>query len=275
MYFKESSYFNRTRLVALADVGVPVNLEGAWKAKIKLSPKGSLKQVESLLSTQKKDFLIKGWLASFKGDITRRPKANKLGHRSPTKFYNLGDHFIRDLLYRFVSNLLGSSLVIYLARDVSITFHQQELTLIHLYQQRIQTQIPVNQRNLFQYERYPWRAGALALFLAIRLKDVNLLISWVQNRMRVVSMFTHKKFFRFLGILLQSVMLQHHRQLGLRGYSLRLVGKISAVGNAMTRAYRSTGGVRGNSNLALRATSASVIVRSKSGCLGLTLSFFF
>jgi hypothetical protein len=88
-------------------------------------------------------------------------------------------------------------------------------------------------------------------------------------------MFAHLRFFRILGLVLKSTILPSFGKHRLKGFSFYLVGKISVTGNAMSRAYRSFAGKRGNSNLALRLATGFNIIRTPTGCLGFTLSFFF
>ena len=67
-------------------------------------------------------------------------------------------------------------------------------------------------------------------------KDPELLISWLQTRLKTMSLYSHRRFFRLLGLLLRGVARNDGHFL-LRGFYMRLVGKISVVGNAMSRVW--------------------------------------
>jgi len=102
-----------------------------------------------------------------------------------------------------------------------------------------------------------------------------LLINWLRDRLRFMSMFSHLRFFRVLGLILKLTTKDTFGSYRLRGFSFYLAGKISVTGNAMSRSYRSFSGKRSNSSLALRLASQFFLVRTPTGCLGFTLSYFF
>jgi hypothetical protein len=90
-----------------------------------------------------------------------------------------------------------------------------------------------------------------------------------------MSMFAHLRFFRILGLILRSTLKDSFGFFKLKGFNFYLVGKISVTGNAMSRSYRAFAGKRSNSSLALKLASQFFLVRTPTGCLGFTLSFFF
>jgi hypothetical protein len=115
----------------------------------------------------------------------------------------------------------------------------------------------------------------VALYLATALRDPTLLVNWLQTRMRVMTLFQHRRFFRALALTLQTAVLAPVQRYRLVGFRLYVVGKISVTGNAMSRAYSARAGRQGNATLALRHTQAFTIVRTRTGCLGVTLGFYF
>ncbi len=105
-------------------------------------------------------------------------------------------------------------------------------------------------------------------------RDPELLVSWLQTRLRSMSLYAHRRFFRLLGLLLRGSI----RAAGVytfRGFYMRLVGKISVVGNAMSRSWWTRGGHAAGSNLTLQVYQGFTIVRTTTGCLGLSLFFFY
>jgi hypothetical protein len=112
------------------------------------------------------------------------------------------------------------------------------------------------------------------LALTVRTRDPELLISWVQTRLRLMSLYAHRRFFRLLGLLLRGAV-GCGGACNLRGFYMRVVGKISVVGNAMSRVWWTRGGLAAGSNLTLQTFSGFTLVNTTTGCLGLSLSFFY
>jgi len=88
-----------------------------------------------------------------------------------------------------------------------------------------------------------------------------------------MSPFGHRRFFRLFGIFLTTLLGSRHP--AFHGVSLYIVGKISVTGNAMSRAQFVRAGVGGNANLRVQAAPTFTLVRTNTGCLGLTLTFFY
>lgn len=88
-----------------------------------------------------------------------------------------------------------------------------------------------------------------------------------------MSLFSHRRFFRLVGIFLAT--LTYGRVPALQGIALYLVGKISVTGNAMSRAQHLRVGVGGNANLQTQAAPTFTLIRTNTGCLGLSLTFYY
>jgi hypothetical protein len=109
----------------------------------------------------------------------------------------------------------------------------------------------------------------------VLLRDPQLLVSWLQARLPQFSLFQHRSFFRLFAVLLRSAVLYPAYRFHLRGFYLYLVGKISVTGNARSRSFCMRAGQPGGANLQLRLVEAFTLVRTNTGCLGLTLRFTF
>jgi len=123
--------------------------------------------------------------------------------------------------------------------------------------------------------RYKWRHGALCLYCAVMLRDPQLLISWLDARLPSVPLFQHRRFFRLLAFLLRSAVLAPAFRFQLQGLYFYLVGKISVTGNSRSRSFLLSGGRHSGSNMQLRVSEGFTLVRTNTGCLGLTVRFFF
>lgn len=90
-----------------------------------------------------------------------------------------------------------------------------------------------------------------------------------------MKLFAHQNFFRNLGSVLKEAVLAPNGGYSLKGFQLYVVGKISVTGNARSRSYYSQAGQFSSSNLKLRLNSKFLMIRTKTGCLGLSLRFLF
>lgn len=222
--------------------------------------------------------------ASFLGVATPARKSDLWvpAHRKPRFRPGVGRRrgvrhaaLIEQLLGRFLLAFWGGSVFLFLARNVQRRLVLAELAFIYLQAQRIFARMPASAFQARQQDTYPWRHGATALYIAVMLRDPSLLVRWLQTRIRVMTLFQHRRFFRTMALTLQTAVLAPQKRYALRGFHLYLVGKISVTGNAMSRAYGAHAGVYGNSALCLRRVTSFTIVRTRTGCLGLTLTFAF
>jgi hypothetical protein len=197
------------------------------------------------------------------------------GGGGPAKVTPLYDSFVQDFWVRLLGQVLGAHLCVYLLRSVELRYSRIEATLLLLFQQRIRALTSSREVQPRNAATHPWGYGARILYAAVALRDATMLARWLDTRMRCVSMFAHKRYFRHLGVLLKEAVMLPFGAYRLAGFSLYLVGKISVTGNAMSRSYSSFAGRRGLANLGLRASSGFTIIRTKTGCLGCTLTFFF
>jgi len=97
----------------------------------------------------------------------------------------------------------------------------------------------------------------------------------MQDRIRVMTLRQHRRFLRTLALTLRIAVVMPAERYSLRGLRLYVAGKISVTGNAMSRIYQLKAGSQGNSSLTLRHTQAFTIIRTRTGCLGVTFGFYF
>jgi hypothetical protein len=183
--------------------------------------------------------------------------------------------YARQLLFRLLTSLLGGAVHVVLCRNLQRRLSTQELVYVSLQAQRVFTLMPASAAALRRADGYPWRFGAMALYLAVAMRDATILVAWLQSRVRAMSLFQHRRFFRTLAVTLRTAVVSPQWRYRLAGMRLYLVGKISVTGNAMSRIFSLRAGVQGNATLALRTSQAFTIIRTRTGCLGLTLGFFF
>lgn len=90
-----------------------------------------------------------------------------------------------------------------------------------------------------------------------------------------MTLFQHRRFFRALALTLQTAVVAPAQRYSLAGVRVSVIGKISVTGNAMSRAYAVRAGLQGNATLRLRHVQSFTIIRTRTGCLGLALGFYF
>lgn len=184
------------------------------------------------------------------------------------------DAIFRQLLYRYATNLLGSSLSLIINKNLAWNLTIYELGQVWLLAQRLFSLMPVSP-FAYKNKTYPWKFGGISIYQAIKLKDPHLLLEWLRGRLFYMNLFTHQNYFRNLGSILKEAVLAPRGKYHLRGFQLYIVGKISVTGNARSRTYYAQAGQFSSSNLKLRLTSKFLIIRTKTGCLGLSIKFLF
>jgi len=90
-----------------------------------------------------------------------------------------------------------------------------------------------------------------------------------------MRLFAHKKFLRLLGSFLRTYVSLAPSPSTVLGFHLVTTGKISVTGNAMSRTMLVRYGKAGVNNLSYRASSSFALIRTKTGCLGLNLVFYY
>lgn len=189
-----------------------------------------------------------------------------------TIFFN---HLLRLQLCRFLLSLWGAPISLVLLRNLQLRFSIPELVFLYLQNHRVFACMPASFRNQRQLRDYAWRFGATALYLGVAVRDPFLILAWMQHRLQKVNLFQHRRFFRTLALMLAIAVQSPKLRYSIRGIHLQLTGKISVTGNAMSRTYLVRRGVQANSSLSLRTAQSFNLVRTRTGCLGLWLNFYF
>jgi len=90
-----------------------------------------------------------------------------------------------------------------------------------------------------------------------------------------MRLFAHRRFLRLLATFLRPYVALTPHEGKILGFNLVVTGKISVTGNAMSRTMQVRHGHAGVNNLRYHASSAFALIRTKTGCLGFNLTFFF
>jgi hypothetical protein len=174
------------------------------------------------------------------------------------------------LFLRFLESFFGAQVFFFFVRNAWLNLASSILTQEYLFAKRISQYGSSGLRH----RKSSWWWGSRLLALAVRSRDPELVVSWLQTRLKHMSLYAHRRFFRLLGLLLRGAVRARGAH-SLRGFYLRVVGKISVVGNAMSRVWWTRGGLAAGSNLTLQVFQGFSLVRTTTGCLGLSFFFFY
>ncbi len=208
-------------------------------------------------------------------DLSEQSILKKSPHNHKKGSLLVKDSLIRVLLRRLVVNLLGQPIWLVLMRNLQARLGVKELSFLLVQSQRLFRLMPANLNSKNSIKRYTFRFGAIALYLAVAYKDTTLFVNWMQSRLRFMNLFRHRQFFRIIGVALLPTLLKSSNRYSLAGFSMQVTGKLSVTGNAMSRTYLVKKGVGSLSSLNCRLAQSFSLVRTRTGCLGLWINFFF
>jgi hypothetical protein len=138
--------------------------------------------------------------ASYLAPFRALKKRSQRRRRRYTKLrYSL---LLRRLVMRMLHILTGSSVYLFFCRNLQRRLSSQELAFVWLQSQRIFLRMPADLSSFRRVENYPWRYGSTALYVSSMIRDPRLLVNWMQNRMRTMTLFQHRRFLRTLALSL-------------------------------------------------------------------------
>lgn len=179
------------------------------------------------------------------------------------------DAMFRNVLLRWLNHWLGSSISLIIDRSLHYRLTISQLAALSLLDFRISQYVSNGDITKLGL----WTAGPNLILMSSLTRDPELLISWLRIKLPRMTLFAHRRFFRLLGVLLTTLTVGRHATMA--GVNMYLVGKISVTGNAMSRSQLTHNGVGGNSNLKAQVVSGFTLVYTNTGCLGLTISYFY
>lgn len=189
------------------------------------------------------------------------------------------DHsFLASGLLRFGEEISGSSFSLLIFKNLLATAHPLWLLEVFFFHNRLAQLFRLSRSRrklLISSPAHPWYGGAKIIVSAICSRDPFLLTQWAKKRMGRMRLFAHKKFLRLLGSFLRSYVSLKTSKTRVLGFNLVTTGKISVTGNAMSRTMLTRFGKAGINNLSYRASSSFALIKTKTGCLGLNLVFYY
>ena len=113
------------------------------------------------------------------------------------------------------------------------------------------------------------------LMLALKYKDPTFLINWIKAMLYRMSFWKYRSLFRYIKFVLRNLFEPNFKPLGLRGFKLKLKGKISVAGNARTRTLLIRVGQTSNAKFDNKVAHGFTLVNSFSGVMGFNIWIYF
>lgn len=113
------------------------------------------------------------------------------------------------------------------------------------------------------------------LHIGFYLKDPSLILKWLKAIILRISFWRTRSIFRFIKYLMINFFFKIFPELGIKGFKIRLKGKISAAGNSRKRLILYRIGQTSHSSLNLKVLNEVDTVITFTGVMGLTVSVFY
>lgn len=113
------------------------------------------------------------------------------------------------------------------------------------------------------------------LMIALKYKDPTFLINWIKAMLYRMSFWKYRALFRYIKFVLKNLFEPNFETLGLRGFKVKLKGKISVAGNARTRTLLFKVGRTSHSKFNNKVAHSFTLINSFTGVMGFNLWIFF
>ena len=174
-----------------------------------------------------------------------------------------------NMLVRFVEFCTGRKVYIKLN-----PFVEKTLLLVDQIQCRIwETRVSGFQRILGP--KLFLKESLRILMIALKYKDPTFLINWIKAMLYRMSFWKYRALFRYIKFVLKNLFEPNFQTLGLRGFKVKLKGKISVAGNARTRTLLFKVGRTSHSKFNNKVAHSFTLINSFTGVMGFNLWIFF
>ena len=117
---------------------------------------------------------------------------------------------------------------------------------------------------------------SLRIFMiALKYKDPTFLINWIKAMLYRMSFWKYRVLFRYIKFVLKNLFEPNFEVFGLRGFKVKLKGKVSVAGNARTRTLLFRVGRTSHSEFSNKIAHSFTLINSFTGVMGFNLWFFF
>lgn len=113
------------------------------------------------------------------------------------------------------------------------------------------------------------------IHLSFRLHDSSLISNWLKAMIKRISFWKTRSIFRFLKYLFNNYLQSSFNYLGVKGFKIRLKGKISAAGNSRKRNIIFRSGKTSYSSVNLKCLHTKSIIPTFTGVMGFQVWIFY
>ena len=234
-----------------------------------------------LLSDFSFSFLINNWTSNFDLFSTTLlniiPNSNFKLKINKTIFLSKRFFFFKENLIPWIYNNLIRFFEYTSGKKVFIQFYSSlnqdiNLEFIILYKKWLP--------RLSSYERklghkFFLEEGLHIIHNSFNLHDVKLIISWVKAIIKRISFWKTRLIFRFLKYLFNNYFYFIFKNINIKGFKIKLKGKISVAGNSRKRLILYKSGKTSYSEFNLKVLHESIPISTFTGVLGLQVWIFY
>lgn len=174
-----------------------------------------------------------------------------------------------NMLIRFIEFCTGRKVYIKLNPFVEKSLVLVDHVQCRLWEPRISTFQRILGPKLFLKE------SLRILMLALKYKDPTFLINWIKAMLYRMSFWKYRALFRYIKFVLRNLFEPSFELFGLRGFKLKLKGKISVAGNARTRTLLIRVGQTSHAKFNNKVAHSFTLINSFSGVMGFNIWIFF
>lgn len=174
-----------------------------------------------------------------------------------------------NTLIRFIENMSGSSVIIQFYPFVDQSISKYFLIRYKLWLPRLTFYEKRLGHKFFLEE------SIHIMHLSFLLKDPLLILKWLKTIILRISFWKTRSIFRFIKYLMLNFYLHVFPTLGIKGFRVKLKGKISAAGNSRKRSILFRVGKTSHSTFNLNTLQEFDIITTFTGVMGLTVSIFY
>ena len=113
------------------------------------------------------------------------------------------------------------------------------------------------------------------MHMSFNFKDVKLIISWLSAMIKRISFWKTRLIFRFLKYLFNNYLLLMFSYIGIKGFKVKLKGKISVAGNSRKRTILYRVGKTSHAQVNLKVIHDFVTINTFTGVQGLQIWIFY
>lgn len=185
------------------------------------------------------------------------------------KFDVISINWYNNSLLRFLENCSGKKILLKTFMFLNNNLNLNELILCINWSQKLKNFQKTIGPGLFVLE------SIKIIYISLKLKDVYLLINWMQQTLTKINFWKHRLFFHFLKHLFKYFFWTIFTELKIKGLKFKLKGKISVAGNARTRTITYQIGFISYATYNNKILTSIELIRTFTGVLGLQIWLVF